>query len=231
MTAHRNTQTLDPDRAARFRAALVQEAGNDLLTRSGSRPAPATVAHHRRRTLIGLTAAMALAAGLLVATSFIDGGPAGNAAAVAFERTGDGWTRISLTDAGADPDQVVADLVAKGFDARKERITPSRDGSISILREEGGGMGIGMITELGGPSGPTGSIGLSVSFPEGTAGYLSMGDPEGTSDHPGEISPEQLIRDRDGAFQAHGVRIDLSDPTTFEIRDGSPATVVVMVFE
>jgi hypothetical protein len=201
------TPTLDPERTAQLRTFLTVEAAADAVA-ARRRPV--------RRIAVGAAATTTLAAALLVGTTLVDGstGSGPRAEALAIERTADGWTTIRIADIDADPDAVLAELRAAGFEARHEPLVVQRSGpngeQVTIGSSERPGTASFGVAGTGEP-GQQGLAGLTVEFPEGEAPLLSSPPPGG-----GQPTID------DGA----GVRIDLSG--TVSIRSGTKVTVVVM---
>jgi len=236
MTSHPTTPTLDADRTARLRAFLTEEARADLAaapprtTDAAAAAAPAgdhaTVRPLRTRPrvprlAIAAAAVVLLAAGGLVASSFVRGGPAGSPAAVAFQDEGDGWTRITLTDVAADADQVVAELRAKGFDARLRTMSPTSvgtDGGTEVAIEGDSSFGFAMAQDAGADG--RGRIGLSVDFPDEAAPALATVLP---------FAPSTL-EDSEAVLEEIGVRLTPQNTTTIDVRDGADVTIAVLVF-
>jgi hypothetical protein len=256
MTSHQHTDTLDAEHTAAVRAALVDEARRDLglaptslPTPSGNETADVVALPARRgprRALLGVAAAILLAVGVFAATTFI-GGPAGSPAAVAFEPTGDGWTRITLKDVAANPDEVVAELKAKGYDVTTRTISSASDGAITFEgASDSASSGVVVIGNEG--QGTDRKVGLAVeavdsdgtqhssytlpdvnapAIPPTDGSTAIAGDSlEGTGTPPADA--KAVV---EAAFEKHGIRFDAADPSTIEIRDGSDARIVVLRFE
>ena len=155
---------------------------------------------------------------------------------MAFEDVGDDWTRISLADLDADPKEVVAELRAKGFDATLDEASMSGDGSITMSdsMESGGGIAV-----AGAPGSSGASVGFSVAWPEGEGATVERRPDDGAIDAPsfdeelaggvdGSMAPDlPSLAEESDRLEEFGVRLDLSDPTTLDVRDGADVTIVV----
>lgn len=182
------TPTLDPERTDQMRTFIVVEAASSTALASPARR-PVGV----RRTALAGAAAAALAAGGLVVVATTDA-PTGSDRATAADptdpgRTGpppapgdlrtiaversDGWTTVRLVDIDADPDAVVADLVAAGFAAERGILDVSDDalGQRTVSAGDGESEIPTFIAVTPGEAGDGGLVGLSVHLP--ADGYLA----------------------------------------------------------
>lgn len=181
--------TLVAERTDQVRTFLTVEAAADVASVP---PSPV-----RRRLVAGTVAALLLAGGLVAATSI--GGPAPSA--VAYE-TVDGWTTIRLVDAEADPEAVVQELVAAGFDA--ERRDPE-------VLQSGGGQVFSVIAPFDHPDtfeGPVAGLSFELT-PE------MMAVMQGSGERPVEESFEEV-----------GVRF--GDDGSLSFRVGTDITILVL---
>jgi hypothetical protein len=219
------TPTLDPERTDRLRTFLVTEAAADVAAGSAARRPTLTPA--RRRALAGAVAVLVLG-GAFVAAEAV-GGPA--PAAIAVEVDGE-WTTIRLVDIDADPDAVVAELVAAGFAAERQTLeVVHREGSevteYSVYDvsdpDAPAVVGVGSVGE----GGDRGLVGLSVQLPEGAvpAGApVSGGRVVETDEVPAVAGPGGVATVEDGLLGA-GVRFEADGGIS--VRAGADVTIVV----
>lgn len=205
------TPTLDPERTAQLRTFLTVEAAADVARTD----AATALRHPGRRLALGALATVVVAAGLVVGATVLEWSTGGGrrAEALAIEREGD-WTTIRIADIDADPDAVLTELRAAGFDARHEPLVVERSGpngeQITIHpNERPGHTSVGVAST--GESGQQGLAGLTVELPEGEGPLFG-------SPPPGGGMP---AIDDDA-----GVRMDPDG--TVSIRRGAKVTVVVM---
>ncbi|HEV7722420.1 MAG TPA: hypothetical protein VGO60_14100 [Iamia sp.] len=214
-----STPTLDTQRTDQLRSFLTVEAAADAARR------PPVLTPARRRVVVGAAAALLLAGGLVGAQSVGGSAPA----AIAVEVDGE-WTTIRLVDIDADPDAVVADLIAAGFDAERqtlEVITVDGD-DVLVGTEDDAAVGArGFVTIGAGEGGERGLVGLSVTLPEDVA-------PSSAPAEAGRIIETDPVPFQAGAGGLSVVDEDLLDAgVRFEddggvsIRTGTDATIVV----
>ena len=219
------TPILDPQRTDQLRSFLVVEAAADAARR------PPVLTPARRRIAAGAAAALLIAGGIVAVQAVGGDAPA----AIAVEVDGE-WTTIRLVDIDADPDAVVADLIAAGFDAERQLlpvITVDTDGRTLTheVESDRSGAGVVAITHGGEDGGAHGLVGLSVSLPEDAD---LPAPPTGAPEHGGATIETEAADARTGPggvavveddLVAAGVRFE--DDGGVSIRTGTAATIIV----
>ncbi len=219
-----STPTLDPERTDQIRSFLVVEAAADAARR------PPVLTPARRRVAVGAAAALLLAGGIVAVQAVGGDAPA----AIAVEVDGE-WTTIRLVDIDADPDAVVADLIAAGFDAERQLlpvITVDTDGRTLTheVESDRSGAGVVAITHAREDGGAHGIVGLSVSLPEDVRPPAPPGAPEHggatieTEAADARTGPGGVAVVEDGLVDA-GVRFE--DDGGVSLRTGTDATIIV----
>jgi hypothetical protein len=223
------TTTLDAERTDRLRSYLVAEAAASVAESHvvhlvpRSRPA--------RRVAVA-AAAVVVVGGAVFAGSAVVGGPGAvePAAAVAFQEDG-AWTTIRLTDPDADPQAVLDQLRAAGFDARLDTfevtVTEGPNGQQTVSMEDprgvGGGAGV-TFTSLS--AGAQGLMGLSVEFPDSAGeppapeGFPALGEPIAGSGGAPVVGHEH-----EDWYEENGIRFELDG--SFSLRADADLTVLV----
>ena len=185
----------------------------------------------RRRVVVGATAALLLAGGLVAVQSV--GGPA--PAAIAVEVAGE-WTTVRLVDIDADPDAVVAQLRDAGFTAERQTLdvvrTEDGDGFSVSVEDSADSAGI-IAMAVGSEGGEHGVVGLTVAVPEGTElapppeggevpGAQAGGSPTGEPTSMAIASRGSLA---DDSLLAEGIRFEADGGVS--LRAGTDVTIVV----
>jgi hypothetical protein len=217
-----STPTLDPERTDQIRSFLVVEAAADAARR------PPVLTPARRRVAVGAAAALLLAGGIVAVQAVGGDAPA----AIAVEVDGE-WTTIRLVDIDADPDAVVADLIAAGFTAERQplEVIETDGGSLSSVHvtDEHGGDGVVALAHGRQGGGAHGIVGLTVSVPEGVSP-----PPPDVPEHGGvvvEADPAEALPSGGGVGPAEADLLDVGvrfeDDGGVSLRRGTDASIIV----
>jgi hypothetical protein len=239
------TPTLDAERTDQLRHYLTAEAAAGVTAGRVIHLVPRSRPGRRVALVAG---AAVIVGGALFAGSAVVGGPGSHApaAAVAFEEDG-AWTTIRLADMDADPQAVLDELHAAGFDAQLDTMHVTRttgpDGQETVSLDDPAAAGsAGTTTFMSVQAGDLGLLGLSVSLPDsaGEAPIVDDGGPTtdvgGATEAQGEVGPATevggsadagALDEIDAWYEDHGVRFE--DDGSVSVRNGADLTIVVFV--
>ncbi|GGO62662.1 hypothetical protein [Nonomuraea cavernae] len=166
-------------------AALVSRQSREELAEhiTATTPEPTPRSWWRRRLLVGLPLAAAMAAAVVAVSSGWVGPQRAEAAALSFQREG-GYLIVRVQDPVADPERYQEEFRQQGMDIDLELAPTSPDRAGSVLFMEDGDDPAGRIETIEGPCGEL-ACGVAVKVPVGYRAHASI--VFGRAARPGEM--------------------------------------------